>query len=45
MKAPGEGSLRDLLDVAQPIAMQGFDRARPLWSSRSSKAWPTVALA
>jgi WS/DGAT/MGAT family acyltransferase len=31
MKAPGEGSLRDLLDVAQPIAMQGFDRARPLW--------------
>jgi len=31
MKAPGEGTLRDLLDVAQPIAMQGFDRARPLW--------------
>jgi len=31
MKAPGEGALRDLLDVAQPIAMQGFDRARPLW--------------
>ncbi|MEY2454745.1 MAG: diacylglycerol O-acyltransferase / wax synthase, partial [Acidimicrobiaceae bacterium] len=31
MKVPGEGSLRDLLDVAQPIAMQGFDRARPLW--------------
>src|SRR3954447_20806079 len=31
MRAPGEGSLRDLLDVAQPIAMQGFDRARPLW--------------
>ncbi len=27
----GEGSLRDVLDVAQPIAMQGFDRARPLW--------------
>jgi WS/DGAT/MGAT family acyltransferase len=31
MKAPGGGALRDLLDVAQPIAMQGFDRARPLW--------------
>ena len=31
MRAPGEGSLRDLLDIAQPIAMQGFDRARPLW--------------
>src|SRR4051794_5153254 len=31
MKAPGAGTLRELLDVAQPIAMQGFDRARPLW--------------
>jgi diacylglycerol O-acyltransferase len=31
MRAPGDGTLRDLLDVAQPIAMQGFDRARPLW--------------
>ena len=30
-KAPGNGSLRDVLDLAQPIAMQGFDRARPLW--------------
>src|SRR3954453_17020892 len=30
-KAPGEGSLRDVLDLAQPIAMQSFDRARPLW--------------
>jgi WS/DGAT/MGAT family acyltransferase len=30
-KAKGQGSLRDLLDTAQPIAMQGFDRARPLW--------------
>ena len=29
--APGDGSLRALLDLAQPIAMQGFDRARPLW--------------
>lgn len=25
------GSLRDVLDLAEPIAMQGFDRARPLW--------------
>jgi len=30
-RAGGDGSLRDLLDMAQPIAMQGFDRARPLW--------------
>jgi WS/DGAT/MGAT family acyltransferase len=28
---PGEGSLRDLLDFAQPIGMQAFDRDRPLW--------------
>ncbi len=31
VRASGTGSLRDLLDIAQPIAMQGFDRARPLW--------------
>lgn len=31
VKAPGKGSLRDLLDIAEPIAMSGFDRARPLW--------------
>jgi WS/DGAT/MGAT family acyltransferase len=31
VKAPGDGSLRGVLDLAQPIAMQGFDRARPLW--------------
>lgn len=31
MRAPGAGTLRDLLDVAEPVAMQGFDRARPLW--------------
>lgn len=30
-KAPGDGSLRALLDLAAPFAMQGFDRARPLW--------------
>ncbi|MGI9589819.1 MAG: wax ester/triacylglycerol synthase family O-acyltransferase [Myxococcota bacterium] len=28
---PGEGSLRDLLDLAEPIAMQAFDKDRPLW--------------
>lgn len=31
VRATGEGTLRDVLDVAEPIAMQGFDRARPLW--------------
>lgn len=30
-RAAGDGSLRDVLDIAEPIAMQGFDRARPLW--------------
>jgi len=25
------GHLRDVLDLAAPVAMQGFDRARPLW--------------
>jgi diacylglycerol O-acyltransferase len=29
--AVGDGSLRALLDFAAPIAMQSFDRARPLW--------------
>jgi diacylglycerol O-acyltransferase len=29
--APGDGSLRELLDLAGPIAMQAFDRDRPLW--------------
>jgi len=27
----GAGSLRDLLDQAEPIAMQAFDKDRPLW--------------
>ena len=27
----GAGTLRDLLDLAQPIAMQAFDKDRPLW--------------
>jgi len=31
VKAPGKGSLRELLALAEPIAMSGFDRARPLW--------------
>lgn len=31
MKATGEGTLREVFDIAQPIGMQGFDRARPLW--------------
>ena len=30
-RAPGDGTLRDVLDFAQPFAMSGFDRARPLW--------------
>ncbi len=25
------GTLREVFDIAEPIAMQGFDRARPLW--------------
>ena len=29
--APGDGSLRALLDLAGPIAMHAFDRDRPLW--------------
>ena len=28
---PATGTMRDLLDLAAPIGMQGFDRARPLW--------------
>ena len=31
VRAPGGGERRDLLDFAQPIAMQSFDRDRPLW--------------
>jgi diacylglycerol O-acyltransferase / wax synthase len=30
-RVSGEGSMRDLLHMAQPMSMQGFDRARPLW--------------
>ena len=28
---PGDGTVRDLLDLAEPIAMQAFDKDRPLW--------------
>ncbi len=31
VQAPGKGTDRDMLAVAEPIAMGGFDRARPLW--------------
>ncbi len=31
LRAAGRGTRRDVLDLAEPIAMQGFDRARPLW--------------
>jgi WS/DGAT/MGAT family acyltransferase len=31
MRAAGAGTLREVFDIAAPIAMQGFDRARPLW--------------
>ncbi len=31
VQAPGKGTDRDLMAVAEPIAMGGFDRARPLW--------------
>jgi WS/DGAT/MGAT family acyltransferase len=32
-RVPGTGSMGDLLAMAAPIAMQGFDRARPLWEA------------
>lgn len=28
---PGQGTIRDLLDLAEPLAMQAFDKDRPLW--------------
>jgi len=31
VKAPGKGTVRDLMSIAEPVAMSGFDRARPLW--------------
>ena len=32
-RVPGAGTMGDLLGMAAPIAMQGFDRARPLWEA------------
>lgn len=32
-RVPGTGSMADLLAMAAPISMQGFDRARPLWEA------------
>ncbi len=32
-RVSGDGTLRDVLDMVQPIAMAGFDRARPLWEA------------
>lgn len=31
VSAGGHGTMRDVLDLAEPIAMHGFDRSRPLW--------------
>jgi WS/DGAT/MGAT family acyltransferase len=31
VRAGGDRTVRSVLDLAEPIAMQGFDRARPLW--------------
>lgn len=31
LRAPGDGTLRELLDLAAAFAMQGYDRSRPLW--------------
>lgn len=31
VRCPGPGTLRQVLDIAQPIAMQSFDPSRPLW--------------
>jgi diacylglycerol O-acyltransferase / wax synthase len=31
LRCGGDGSMRDVLDIAEPMGMQGFDRARPLW--------------
>jgi diacylglycerol O-acyltransferase len=31
VRGPGKGTLRELLDLAAPLAMQAFDKDRPLW--------------
>ncbi len=33
MRVPAGGGWRDLLDLARPLGMAGFDRARPLWEA------------
>ncbi len=33
VRAAGDRDLRAVLDLAEPMAMQGFDRARPLWEA------------
>ncbi|MFN2375331.1 MAG: wax ester/triacylglycerol synthase domain-containing protein [Candidatus Binatia bacterium] len=30
-RVPGQGTMRNLLDLAAPVAMQAFDKDRPLW--------------
>jgi diacylglycerol O-acyltransferase len=32
-RVPGSGGADELLRMAQPLAMQSFDRARPLWEA------------
>jgi hypothetical protein len=41
MRAAGAGSLRVVFDIAEPIAMQGFDRACPLWEFTMVEGPPT----
>ena len=31
VRVPGDGTIRNLLDMAAPVAMQAFDKDRPLW--------------
>ena len=31
VRAAGDGSMANLFSLAEPLAMQGFDRSRPLW--------------
>jgi WS/DGAT/MGAT family acyltransferase len=31
LRVPGQGRLRELFDLIEPIAMQAFDKDRPLW--------------
>lgn len=33
VRLPAPGTVRELLDLAQPLAMEPFDRARPLWEA------------